>query len=172
MDLTALRPWLTLVHVLAAFGFFAVHGVSMAVMFQVRGQRDPDRIRALLDLSSSTIGAMYLFLLVLLLAGILSGIAGAWWTSGRLWIWAAVGLLFVVIVAMYAVMTRYYIALRAAVGPASPANTGEAAVVAQSAALSAPELEVMLGSSRPLVGAAIGIVGMIVIVWLMTAKPF
>jgi len=169
MDLTDLRPWLTLIHVLAAFGFFAVHGASMVVLFKVRSERDRTRVRALLELSMSTIGWLYASLGLLLLAGILSGIAGAWWTSGRLWIWAAVGLLVLVTVAMYATMTRYYIALRSAVGIPSQSDLKTGTEPVQR---SDSELSILLVSSTPLVGAAIGIVGMVLIIWLMVVKPF
>jgi len=169
MDLTEFRPWLTLTHVLAAFGFFAVHGASMVVLFRLRAERERARVRALLELSASTIGSLYAFLLILLLAGILSGIAGAWWTSGRLWIWAAVGLLLAVSVAMYGLMTTYYGRVRAAVGVASQAQR-KAGVEPDQA--SDAELAILLGSRRPLVGAVVGIAGMVLIVWLMVLKPF
>ena len=42
----------------------------------------------------------YLGLLVVIVAGILAGIAGQWFTSGRWWIWAAIVVLVVVTVLM------------------------------------------------------------------------
>ena len=169
MDLTGLRPWLALIHVLAAFGFFAVHGASMIVMLRLRGERDRARIGTLLDVSASSIGLLYGFLGLLLLAGILGGIAGGWWTSGRWWLWTAVALLVLVIGAMYGLMTPYYGGLRNAVGlqTQSDVKAGRMPVPA-----SDEELAVILASTRPLAGAAIGIIGMVLIVWLMMAKPF
>jgi len=169
VDLTGLRPWLTLAHVLGAFGFVAVHGVSMVVLLRLRTERDRARVRTLLDLSSSTIGLLYGFLSLLLLAGILSGIAGGWWTSGQLWIWAAVLVLVLVFGAMYGLLTTYYIRLRNAVGIAGPQDVKKGIVPVE---LPDDELAVLLASKRPLIGAAVGIVGIVVIVWLMVAKPF
>ncbi len=169
MDLSTIRPWLTLLHILGAFGFLAIHGVSMAVVMRLRSERDRVRVRTLLELSAWSINALYLFLLVLLVAGILSGIAGAWWTSGQLWIWAGLGLLVLITVAMYAVLTTYFLKLRAAVG--IPTQK-EVKLGIEPVQLSDPELAVLLASPQPLIGAAIGVVGIVVIVWLMVLKPF
>lgn len=169
MDLSSVRPWLTLLHVLGAFGFLAVHGVSMAVVMRVRSERDRVRVRTLLELSAWSIGALYLFLLVLLLSGILSGIAGAWWTSGKVWIWAGLGLLVLVTVAMYAVLTTYFLKLRAAVGIPTQKELKQGIEPVQ---LSDTELAVLLASPQPLIGVAIGVVGIVLIVWLMVVKPF
>ena len=35
----------------AVLGFFIAHGTSMAVAFRLKRERDPERVRALLDLS-------------------------------------------------------------------------------------------------------------------------
>jgi len=158
-----------LLHILGAFGFLAIHGVSMAVVMRLRSERDRVRVRTLLELSAWSINALYLFLLVLLVAGILSGIAGAWWTSGQLWIWAGLGLLVLITVAMYAVLTTYFLKLRAAVG--IPTQK-EVKLGIEPVQLSDPELAVLLASPQPLIGAAIGVVGIVVIVWLMVLKPF
>ena len=71
-------PWIALVHVIGGFGFFLAHGASAAVAFRLRKERDLERVRALLDLSSSTISALYISLLVLLAAGIWAGFLGRW----------------------------------------------------------------------------------------------
>ena len=52
--LNILVRWLVFVHILAAITFFLAHGTSAAMAFQVRRESDFNRIRALLDLSWST----------------------------------------------------------------------------------------------------------------------
>ena len=160
-----LYPWVVILHVFAAFMFVLGHGASAMVAFAIRAEREPARIAALLDLSGRSIGVMYLGLLVLLLAGIAAGIMRGWFGSG--WIWAALGLLILIIVAMYAIATRYYAGLRQALG--QPAR-GEANQ--PTTPVSQAELVALLDSRRPEALAAIGIGGIAIIVWLMIAKPF
>lgn len=161
-------PWIVLVHVIAAFAFVLAHGTSVFVALRLRGERDRDRVAALLDVSGTSIGLLYIALLVLLVAGIAAGIVGGHF--GRLWIWVALGVLTVIIGAMYAIGTTYYIRLRKAVGAqlAQKPKPGE-----PPPELATPEeLAALLDSSRPYVLAAIGGIGLIVIVWLMALKPF
>ncbi|HEV8054842.1 MAG: hypothetical protein H0X16_12695 [Chloroflexi bacterium] len=93
-------PWIVFLHVAASFGFFMGHGVSMFASEQIRRERDPARIRAFLDLSRSSLVVVYVSLVVLLLAGIAAGLIGGHFA--RLWVWLSLGILAVVIVAMYA----------------------------------------------------------------------
>jgi hypothetical protein len=160
-----LYPWVVILHVVAAFLFVLGHGASAMVAFAIRAEREPTRIAALLDLSGRSIGVMYLGLLVLLLAGIAAGIMRGWFGSG--WIWAALGLLILIIVAMYAIATRYYAGLRQALGQPARGETNQ-----PTTPVSQAELVALLDSRRPEALAAIGIGGIAVIVWLMIAKPF
>ena len=50
---------LVLLHVLGAFGFLMAHGVSVGVAFTLRRERELERIRALLNLSSSSLGILH-----------------------------------------------------------------------------------------------------------------
>jgi len=158
-------PWVVVLHVFAAFLFVLGHGASAMVAFAIRAEREPARIAALLDLSARSIGVMYVGLLVLLLAGIAAGIMHGWFGSG--WIWAALGLLILIMVAMYAVATRYYAGIRKALGQPGRGETGP-----PPAAVPQAELIALLDTRRPETLAAIGIGGLAVIVWLMVAKPF
>ncbi len=51
--------WLIFLHVLGVFGFLLTHGASAIMTLQLRKERDLMRIRALLDLSSNSLGLMY-----------------------------------------------------------------------------------------------------------------
>jgi hypothetical protein len=153
-----LYPWVVLVHVVAAFLFAIAHGVSAFVSFRLRAEREPARVRALLDLSGSALGTMYGALVVLLVAGIAAGITRDWFA--RLWIWAALATLIVVVVLMYALASRYYASVREAVG-----------VRSISTPKGAPD-PTPVDSRRPDVIAGIGFAGFVVILWLMVVKPF
>ena len=158
--------WIVLVHVIGAFIFVAAHGVSMVTSFRLRNERDRARQAALLETSAIGVYAMYVGLLVLLVGGIWAGFAGNHW--GRLWIWAALATLVVVIAVMYALATPFYGRMRAA--------TGLEPYVARANKFKPPatiaDLEMLATSNRPIVLAVVGGIGLLLIVWLMVLKPF
>jgi hypothetical protein len=170
MSVGDLRSWVIFVHVLAVLGFVLFHGASAVVSFKLRGETEISRIRALLDLSSASVGAMYGSFVLFLLAGIAAGFMGGWWTSGRLWIWASVVLLVGIVVAMYAGPTRYYAAVRNAVGQMTPQQ--EKKGLPAPAPLAPADLARLLASPMPIVTAVVGFVGLGLILWLMLFKPF
>jgi hypothetical protein len=139
--------------------------VSVAVGLRLRGVRSREQVAALLELSGMAIGGLYVGLLLLLVGGVWAGFAGDHW--GRLWIWAAIGVLVFVTVAMYSIATPFYGRMRAAAGvltdPKQLARYGEFAP---------DELARMGASSRPIWLAVIGGIGLLVILWLMVVKPF
>ncbi len=159
-------PWIVFVHVAAAFAFAFSHGASAFVSFRIRAEREPLKIRALLELSSMTLASMYTAFIVLLVAGIAAGIMRGWFAMG--WIWAAIGVLLAVSIAMYALATRYYASLRMAVG----LETYGAPKGVRPGAASTEDLARLLDTRRPEAIAAVGIVGLLVILWLMVLKPF
>ena len=169
MDLSPYQPWIVFTHVAAAFAFIAAHGTSMGVFFKMRRERDRAKLVTLLELSSYSIGFLYIAFLVLLVAGIAAGIVGGWWTNGRLWLWAALVLLVVVVGLMYGLMTTNYAKVRSALGMPSPSEAKKG-IMPEPASDAA--LEALLTSSRPTIGAILGIAGLLVIVWLMVVKPF
>jgi hypothetical protein len=160
-------PWLVLVHILGAFGFAVAHGVSMFVAIRLRAERDRARVMALLDVSNASMALLYVSLLVLLVGGVAAGFVGGYW--GRLWIWAAIGLLVAVIVAMYAFATPYYGSLRQALGQKTYGTAKDAPAPAP---LPDEQVETMLDTSRPYWLAASGGLGLLLILWLMVVKPF
>lgn len=158
-------PWIVLLHVVGAFVFVLSHGVSAWMAMIIRGEKDRTRVGTLLDLSSYSIGGVYVGLLLLLIGGIWAGIYANHF--GRGWIWAAIALLVIVIVVMYAVATPYFVKLRAAVGLPSrgaPADPGLRASDEDLAALTARAPVV------PII--AVGFGGLLLILWLMVVKPF
>ena len=160
-------PWIVFVHVAAAFLFFMGHGASMWVSDQIRREREPARIRSLLELSSRSLGMVYGSLLTLLVAGIVAGIMGGHFARG--WIWAAIGVLVAVVVLMYALASRYYGRVREAVGIRSYQTPKDAP---DPTPVSAEELAALVDSRRPDLIGIVGIVGLLVLLWLMRFKPF
>jgi hypothetical protein len=160
-------PWIKLLHVLGAFGFVLAHGASALAAVRIRSEREPSRVAALLDLSSASLGLMYISLLVLLAGGITAGFVGGFW--GEAWIWVAIGLLVVVVVAMYPLGSQHYAKVRRAVGQKAYGDPKDAPLPAP---LVADELAALLASPRPFVLAAFGGIGLVLVLWLMVVKPF
>jgi hypothetical protein len=157
--------WIVLLHIVGAFLFVLSHGASTWMALQIKSERERARIGALLDLSALSVGGTYVGLILLLLGGIWAGIYGDHF--GRGWIWAAIGLLVVVIVVMYAIATPYFMRLRGAVGLESrgkPADPGLRANDDELAAMTARAPVVPL--------LAVGFGGLVLILWLMILKPF
>jgi hypothetical protein len=170
MDLAPFYAWLKLLHVLGALGLVLAHGASVAVTFKLRGERDRVRIGALLDLSNAYLGAFYLAFAVVFIAGILTGISGAYWTSGQLWIWVAVVVFFAIVMGMYGLAMPYFRDLRHAIGLRTFEDIQKGLEAPPPA--SDAELAILLRSSRPIWVAAIGLIGILVLVYLMVVKPF
>ena len=109
-------------------------------------------------------------LLILLLFGILAGISGAFWTSGKLWIWAALVVLVGIVVGMYLVALPFFNNVRHAVGLATFDDVRKGLQPPEP--VSASDLETLLASSAPMTTALIGVGGLAIITWLMVLKPF
>jgi hypothetical protein len=159
-----LYPWLVFLHIAGAFLFVMAHGVSAVVAFRLRAERDAGRMTALLDLSATSVGVMYIGLLVLLVAGVIAAINRNWFSQG--WPWAAIIVLVVVAAAMYLMASRYYSEIRTALGLPSM-NVKEPPPPRP-----VEEVVRLLDTKQPEQIAAVGFAGLLVILWLMILKPF
>jgi hypothetical protein len=167
VDLTTFLPHLKFVHVLAAFAFLLAHGTSAAVSLRLRRERDRARIVAYLQLSDWTMGASYVALLVLFVAGIVSGIVGGWWTGGQWWLWVSLILFIALAFEMSFVRWRYLLGVRNALGIAPAPKTGEAPPPGTD-----EELFALLDSPLPILNLAFALAVIAILVWLMMFKPF
>ena len=162
-----LYPWIVFVHITGAFFFVLSHGVAAWSSFQLDKERDPVRVRTLLDLMSASLSGVYIGLLVLLIAGIWAGIYGGHFARG--WIWASLGLLIAITIAMYVIATRYYAGLREAVGMRSQQTKKEAP---DPVPVGQTELEAILTRNPSAALAGVGFGGLALIILLMVLKPF
>ena len=152
--------WAFSLHMLGVLGFVMAHGVSVAMLFRVRKERDRQRIQELISFSGTTTLAMYVSLGVLLVGGIIAGIQGRFWGYG--WIWVSLGLLIAVSGFMTVIAKPYYKQVTEAVQlrPSGvPRKSDE-------------ELEAVLSSGRPLLIVWVGFGVLLAITWLMIFKPF
>ena len=147
-----LYVWLKYLHLVGLAAFLLGHGISAGTSLVLR-QPLPDTARAaLLQLSIRSYAAAGPGLLLLLITGVWMGFLGSFWRTG--WIWAAIAVLVVTIVAMSAQSVPYHKARDAAAKSAGG------------------EVESELKRARPLVLAVVGSVGLVAIIFLMVFKPF
>lgn len=152
-------------HVLGVVVFALGHGTSVAVAFRLRKETEHPRIAALLDASSWSTGLMYVGLLLIIGSGVALGFMGDYW--GQWWLWLSIGLLVVVLGAMYGMAAPFYGAVRVATGGTIPEKYR--AKVSDGDATAA--LASLATSTKPLLMTLIGGVGLAVILWLMIAQP-
>jgi hypothetical protein len=161
-----LYPLLVVAHVVGAFLFVLAHGVSVFVSFRLRRERDLERIRALLDLSASTVGVVYTSLVLLLLAGIAAMVWHGWWRYG--WPWLALAVFIGVATHMSQRGTIHYVRVRHAAGLRAYGDPPD-----RPAPQPAPEvLGRLLAASRAEELAISGGLALLVNIWCMVAKPF
>jgi hypothetical protein len=159
--------WIVVAHILGAFAFAMAHGVNLFVAFRVRAEREPERIRAYLELSGASIAMSYVGLLVLLVAGILAALAHGWFAFG--WTWLSLGLVVGISILMFLRGSTYYSEVRHAVGLRAFQDKPDLPLPRP---LPPDALTRLLDTRRPEELAVTGGLGLGVIVWLMVSKPF
>jgi len=163
-------PWIVFIHATGVLLFFIAHGTSMAVGFRLKRERDPARVRALLDLSSWTLGVWPSIAFVIgIVAGIAAGIIGGWF--GQAWIWIAIVLLTIVAGAMTPLVAARLNVIRTAAGTRAinpfSRKPPETPPVQDNG-----ELARLLDAWDPRPAAVMGFGGFGIILWLMLFKPF
>ena len=159
-----LYPWILTVHVASLTIFFVAHGGAASVAFRLRREREPERVRALLELSRVSVGVvMTVALLIGLGAGIWLGFLGGFW--GRGWIWTSLAILIGVALLMTPLAAMPMGRIRTAAGIGRPKD----GVVPPADDV---ELQRLLDRWNPFPTAALGVAAIAVIVWLMFLKPF
>ena len=163
----ALVPWLIFLHTLSAITFFLAHGTSMAMAFQIRKETDFTRIRALLDLSFSTIIVAFSAFLVMGLTGLIMPFILKIWNKG--WIWASIVLMIIVFLQMVFMNEKRYKHLRRMVG--LPYMIGGDRFPAEEPASQA-EVEAYIKKLQVTDLVVVGYVIPMIVLWLMVFKPF
>jgi len=145
-----LYVWLKFFHLVGLAAFLFAHGVSGGAAFALRGPLTANS-RTLLRLSQTSSFISNPGLLLVIVTGVWMAFLGSWW--GRGWIWAAVVILVLLLVAMGLIARPYYMA-RTAAGK-SDEEVGQA-----------------LSRTNPSAAAWVGGVGLLLLVGLMVLKPF
>ena len=163
----ALIPWLVFLHTLSALTFFLAHGTSVAMAFKLRKETDFARIRAMLDLSASTIGVMFTAFLAMGLTGLVMPFILKIWNKG--WIWISIVLMIGVVLQMGFMNEKRYKILRKLVG--LPYMQGSKEFPAEPPASQA-EVEAHLKKLNVHELVTVGYMIPMIVLWLMVFKPF
>jgi hypothetical protein len=159
--------WVIFLHVLGALTFFLGHGASAAMVFRLRHETNLERIRALLDLSSSTLLIYTMAFLVMGITGLILPFALDLWGEG--WIWASIVLILFTAVYMTVFNRRSYNLVRKMAGmPYMEGNKPADPVPA------APADEVVAFIRQIKLGGVV-FIGYVIpgfVLWLMFFKPF
>ena len=152
--------WLVFAHLLGLVIFAICHGASVFMAFRLRGERDPVVVESILKVGQLSVGPMYIGLLLLAVGGL-----GAAWNQnlwGNTWIIASIAVFIVVLVVMWSIASPYYMGLRKAFEERGPDG---------GPAIDGSVLAGMLETRRPDILAAVGTIGLVLLVWLMVIKP-
>ena len=163
----ALIPWLIFIHILGSITFFLAHGTSVAMAFQLRRETDVARIRALLDLSMSTMVVMFISFLVMGISGLIMPFILRLWNRG--WIWASIVLMIIVFLYMAFMNDRRYKHLRRMVGMPYMIR-GDKFPAEEPASQAEVEAHIRNMDLNGLV--IMGYVIPVIVLWLMVFKPF
>ena len=159
--------WLIFLHILAALTFFLAHGASAAMALRVRKETDFLRIRAMLDLSESTIELMFVSFLAMGLTGVALPFFIHIWN--KVWVWVSIILMVFVFIWMVWMNEQKYKTLRKLVG--LPYRQGAKEYPAESPA-SAEEVAAQLKKMSVTGLIVVGYLIPAFVLWLMVFKPF
>jgi hypothetical protein len=147
-------------HILSVLALVGSHGVSMVVLYRIRGERDRKKILDLVTLSGETTVPMYVSIGAIVVTGVLA--AFEFQRFDELWLWTAIGVLVLTIVLMVLLAKPYFNRVKAAceVRPSGVPRVSD------------EELGELLSDSRAHQITAIGLIGLLVILYLMIYKPW
>ena len=165
--LAILTRWLIFLHVLSAFTFFFAHGTSAAMIFKLRTETDFARIRAMLDLSDSTLEIMFVSFLIMGLTGLILPFFSHIWN--RAWVWLSIILMVFIFTWMVWMNERAYKILRKLVG--LPYRQGSKEYPAEPP-VGAEEIDSLLKKINVRQILIVGYGIPVFVLWLMIFKPF
>jgi hypothetical protein len=151
--------WLLFLHVASVLALLGSHGTSMTVLYRIRREQDRRRILDMVSLSGETILPMYVSLAAILVTGVLLGLKLH--VFSRWWIWVAIVILVATAALMGAIARPYF------------ARVKEACQVRPSGVprVSDEELAEILRAPTANVITAIGVLGLLAILYLMVFQP-
>ncbi len=165
-----LYQWVAWLHVLFAFLFIFVHGVSMATAFLLPKEKNIDKMKLLLDLPNNAIIPFGVSLLGILVTSIYMGSSAGWWKTG--W-W---GLSFLLMIVLVVWMTWYgrkiYSPIRKELGLFYMSGSSTRNEPDENKSVNIAEVERLIAMSNPGLLSWVGLIVTAALLWLMRFKPF
>lgn len=162
--------FLVFVHVAAMTAFLAAHGLSIGVSLRMRTERNPERVRALLDLSRWSLGRPTgIVVLIAFVAGVAAAFVGEWWDRG--WVWASLAIFVALFLVMYPLASQPMHRIRQVAGTSAGPPFGFGSRADPDTA-DENALQDQLEAYDPRLPAAVFTGAVTLILWLMVAKPF
>lgn len=152
--------WIRFLHIASAISFAGIHGASIVVLYAIRTERHRARIESMLALSAKTVTAMYLSLAAVVGTGLWLGFEVSTFLR-QPWYWTSLTLLVVTSFLMWFIAKPYGKRIRAACDM-RPSGVPR---------ISDEELTLILRSPRVHAIAAIGVIGLGAILYLMVFRP-
>ena len=151
--------WILLLHIVSVLALLGKHGTSMVVLYRIRAERDRKKIFDLISLSGETTIPMYVSIGAIVVTGILLGVKLK--VFSHWWVWLAIVLLVAIVGLMTAIAKPYFKRVKAAceVRPSGVPRVSD------------EELGDILHSPSAHVITAIGVIGLVAILYLMVFQP-
>ena len=160
--------WIKWLHILSVLVFFFSHGISMGTALKLASEKNPDRLRALLDVSRWSLTPMSGSLISILVFGLILTFMGPWWN--QIWPWLSLVLLIAMSVWMTWQSRTIYSPIRKALGLTYLTGVGKENPAAEP--VSMDEVNALIARSNPRLLTFAGLIFTIIILWLMVFKPF
>jgi hypothetical protein len=151
--------WILLLHIASVLALLGTHGTSIVVLYRIRAERDRKKIFDLISLSGETAIPMYVSIAAIVVTGILLGLKLK--VFSHWWVWLAIVILVAIVGLMTAIAKPYFTRVKAAceVRPSGVPRVSD------------EELGDILRSPIAHVISAIGVIGLLAILYLMVFQP-
>lgn len=156
--------WLVFLHIFFAFLFILTHGAHAAAMLKFHGESDPEQS---LTFFNNVPDVKYVRYLALAMSafGVLAAILPGWWSKG--WVWLSTIIFLVISWVMSKYGAGYYgIIFNAANRLIEAKKTNVDLPAAQK------EFDDARNAPHARIVSTVGILGLVLILWLMRFKPF
>jgi len=156
--------WLVFLHIFFAFLFLLAHGPHVAAMLKFRGEANPERSLTFFNNVPDIKYVRYLYI-ALGVFGFAAAFITPWWKQG--WVWLSAVVFLIISFVMYKYGTGYYYIIQ---GAAERLIEARKTNVNLSAAQK--EFDDARNAPHAMIVSVVGIVGLVLILWLMRFKPF
>ena len=156
--------WLVLLHIFFAFLFMLGHGAHVAAMLKFRGELDPEKSMTFWNIVPDIKYVRYLYI-AMGVFGFIAAFMTPWWKQG--WVWLSAIVFLIISFVMYKYGAGYYSIIEGAA-----TRLIEARKTNTNLSVAQKEFDNARNAPHIIVVSVVGVVGLVIILWLMRFKPF